>query len=191
MLQIYSFNVLSTEIRLDPSFSAFAVCPSPHSNSPMFLFSLLQPPTDIPIHYFYYCLLLFIDIYCVFQKIYIIRVSNGEKEWKISRRYNQFYQLDLKVFAFVYFLFFLPFSAKLREVFPKERIPRVPPKHYIRSGTSRELINERKALLQQYLDELAQTTCVTNWPEFSQWLDSSNDVCATRFYYYYMVLTFL
>ena len=65
---------------------------------------------------------------------------------------------------------------QLREVFPKERIPRVPPKHYIRSGTSRELINERKALLQQYLEELGATSCVTNWSEFAQWLEPSNDV---------------
>jgi hypothetical protein len=112
---IWSFNFLGSEIRLDPSFSAYAV--------------------------------------------YKIEVTLDAQEWKIFRRYNQFYELDMK----------------LRELFPKEKIPRVPPKHFLRSATSPELVEERKELLQKYVDELVSNTRISASSAFYQWFSPSND----------------
>lgn len=65
---------------------------------------------------------------------------------------------------------------KLREWFPKERIPRVPPKHFLRSGISKELVEERKELLQKYVDELLSIPKISSSSQFIQWFYPSNDV---------------
>ena len=104
------------------------------------------------------------------------------QEWKIFRRYNQFYELDTKVLVFRHLLFSSIFFIKilfiqLRELFSKEKIPRVPPKHFLRSAISRELVEERKELLQKYVDEMLSNPKIASSPQVIQWFYPNNDVC--------------
>eukprot|EP01113_Clastostelium_recurvatum_P044828 TRINITY_DN760_c0_g3_i2.p1 TRINITY_DN760_c0_g3~~TRINITY_DN760_c0_g3_i2.p1 ORF type:complete len:1617 (+),score=536.15 TRINITY_DN760_c0_g3_i2:260-5110(+) len=94
--------------------------------------------------------------------VYIIEIRSGSDESRIVRRYNQFYDLDMK----------------LRGRFPKEPLPRCPKKHIFRSGTDRDLISQRINLLQRYLDALLALPLappIYDEPVFLAWLKAEND----------------
>lgn len=74
----------------------------------------------------------------------------------------------------------------MREWFPKEKIPRVPPKHFLRSGISKELVEERKELLQKYVEELLSIPKVASSPQFAQWFFPSNDVSQQHKWKYFV-----
>lgn len=91
---------------------------------------------------------------------YLIAVRDGRKQWKVFRRYNQFYELD----------------AKLREKFPSERdkLPSLPGKHhnfFRNSSTNPKVISERKGLLDKYLTEVLKVDAIARSKILKRWLD--------------------
>ena len=60
--------------------------------------------------------------------VYNVDVKWKTKKWRIARRFNQFHDLH----------------QKLKEEFPNERLPKLPPKKLIRSSTNRQLVKERQ-----------------------------------------------
>lgn len=91
---------------------------------------------------------------------YLIAAREGRKQWKVFRRYNQFYELD----------------AKLREKFPSERdrLPSLPGKHhnfFRNSSTNPKVITERKGLFAKYLLEVLKVDAIARSKILKRWLN--------------------
>ncbi|GAM27975.1 hypothetical protein SAMD00019534_111510 [Acytostelium subglobosum LB1] len=93
--------------------------------------------------------------------VYIVCVAdepNGH-QWNIYRRYSQFHELD----------------QRIRNAYPKVRLPKLPKKHLFRTGTNRELVDERRDQLQHYLMDLVNSEGLEDSQELAEWLAPHND----------------
>eukprot|EP01103_Thecamoeba_quadrilineata_P004995 TRINITY_DN14855_c0_g1_i1.p1 TRINITY_DN14855_c0_g1~~TRINITY_DN14855_c0_g1_i1.p1 ORF type:complete len:1342 (+),score=313.48 TRINITY_DN14855_c0_g1_i1:55-4080(+) len=91
--------------------------------------------------------------------VYIIDVYYNTQSWRIFRRFTQFCQLD----------------ANLRQEWSKIDFPRLPKKHLFRSSTNKAIVEERKALLQTYLDNLVAFDFVVKSKIFYHWISQEWD----------------
>jgi serine/threonine protein kinase len=89
----------------------------------------------------------------------------GKKRWLIFRRYSHFAQL----------------AAQLRAEFPKHKnLPQIPKKHFWRSSTNPQIVEERKAMFETYLCELIQLPFVLQSGVFTAWLaKDGNSTCVS------------
>ncbi|GAM26119.1 hypothetical protein SAMD00019534_092940 [Acytostelium subglobosum LB1] len=91
--------------------------------------------------------------------VYMVSVVTQYKQWNIYRRYSQFHELD----------------STLKITCPKVKLSKLPKKHLFKTGTNRDLVEERKRLLQKYLNDLVKNDCIDDSEELAQWLAPMND----------------
>ncbi|EGC31155.1 hypothetical protein DICPUDRAFT_50356 [Dictyostelium purpureum] len=93
--------------------------------------------------------------------VYMVNVTNqiSNKQWNIFRRYSQFHDLD----------------SNIKAAFPKIKLPKLPKKYIFKNSTNRELVEERKLLLQKYLTDLVKHPQVEESDCLISWLAPKND----------------
>lgn len=104
-----------------------------------------------------------------------MEVKAGDKTWKAYRRYKQFQELDTQV----------PLSSvlastlrmmQLANKFGRDVLPPLPKKHFWKSSTNPSLIDERKDLLEKYLQGLKKIEPIGHSDILRGWLSESNNV---------------
>eukprot|EP01116_Phalansterium_solitarium_P016463 TRINITY_DN3830_c0_g1_i4.p1 TRINITY_DN3830_c0_g1~~TRINITY_DN3830_c0_g1_i4.p1 ORF type:complete len:1404 (-),score=508.12 TRINITY_DN3830_c0_g1_i4:741-4952(-) len=90
--------------------------------------------------------------------VYVLDVRHFRNAWKIYRRYSQFDTLD----------------SQLRAITTR-KLPVLPGKRFFRSRTDPNVIADRKAFLQKYLDELVLCDFAVKSEVFLRWISRDND----------------
>ena len=105
--------------------------------------------------------------------MYIVEVKAGDKAWKAYRRYKQFQELDTQVRIGL-----LPRDNpdQLAGRFGRDVLPQLPKKHFWKSSTNPSLIDERKELLEKYLQGLKKNDAIVNSDILRVWLSEANNV---------------
>mmetsp|Transcript_23795 Transcript_23795/g.40515 ORF Transcript_23795/g.40515 Transcript_23795/m.40515 type:complete len:1333 (-) Transcript_23795:623-4621(-) len=91
---------------------------------------------------------------------YIIAVETGGAQWNVRRRFSDFYYMHrlLKVYI------------------PKKNLPRLPPKKYLGSSTSSAFVEERRRLLERYLQKLVVEPACWMRSDLVQFLDNPQSI---------------
>jgi hypothetical protein len=94
---------------------------------------------------------------------YVVEVTSGVKKWSIERRFSDFYYLDQEI---------RKYNADVADV----ELPSLPPKNVFRSWRGdATLVEERRASLQTYLQELVAEPAVWNRNELVMFLDDEHN----------------
>jgi hypothetical protein len=105
--------------------------------------------------------------------VYIIEVKAGDKTWKAYRRYKQFQELDTQVRIIDAIR---PLNhSQLASKFTRDVLPQLPRKHFWRSSTNPSLIDERKDLLEKYLQGLKKHDVIVRSEILATWLSEANN----------------
>lgn len=91
--------------------------------------------------------------------VYVIHVSPGIKSWFVDRRYSDFIYLN----------------QQLQKYLPAVTFPPLPKKTIFSSGNSTRVVEERKQILQTYLQTVAKMHSVWNRTELVRFLDNESN----------------
>ena len=91
---------------------------------------------------------------------YIVGVETGRAQWSVKRRFSDFHYMH----------------SLLKEYVPKKVLPSLPPKKYIGSSTSSAFVEERRKLLERYLQKLVLEPACWVRSDIVQFLDNSQSI---------------